>query len=323
MNSLILSVLRVLSDGQFHSGENLAQRFNVSRTTIWKTIHAGKAQDIDIFSVRGRGYKLAIPLMFLDVADILKNCAVANQVRLKIYPELESTNSTLTQLANENSPSGTCIMAEIQTAGKGRRGRKWASSLGASLTFSLLWRFDCGAAGLSGLSLVVGVALIRALNEVGVTAQLKWPNDVLINHKKLAGILIELQGDMDGPSAAVIGIGINRCLTKALQQLIDQPVTDIVQHQNNINANELMGNLLTHLFIVLTQFSVKGFSAFQAEWQHYHAYQLQNVRLLAPDGTEQTGIALGVDFDGALLFEGINGKKRVISGEVSLRALAS
>ncbi len=319
LNPLAFSILRVLSDGQFHSGEALAQRFNVSRTTIWTAIQATESLHIQIFSVRGRGYKLAESLTFLDSTEILKNCIVADKVSLIIYPELASTNSTLMQLANENIAHGTCVMAEMQTAGKGRRGRQWASGLGTSLTFSLLWRFDCGAAGLSGLSLAVGVALIRALNELGVSAQLKWPNDVLINNKKLAGILIELQGDMEGPSAAVIGIGINLRLPEAIKNAIDQPVTDIALF--NINTNLLMGKLLSHLFITLTQFSAQGFSVLQAEWQQYHAYQSQPVHLLSPDGKTQAGIAVGIDSDGALLFEYENNIKRVISGEVSLRGI--
>ena len=320
MNSLTFSILRVLSDGQFHSGEALAQRFKVSRTTIWTAIKAAETLHIAIFSVRGRGYKLADPLIFLDDAEILENCVVADKVNLQIYPELPSTNSTLMQLANEGIAHGTCVMAEMQTAGKGRRGREWASGLGTSLTFSLLWRFDCGAVGLSGLSLAVGVALIRALHKLGIGAQLKWPNDVLIDNKKLAGILIELQGDMEGPSAAVIGVGINLRLPETIKQMIDQPVIDIASQQV-INPNMLMAKLLEQLVDVYTQFSVNGFSALQEEWQQYHAFQAQQVRLLSPDGSEQTGVAVGVAADGALLFEGSQGLKRVISGEVSLRAL--
>ena len=326
LNPLAFSILRVLSDGQFHSGEALAQRFKVSRTTIWTAIQAAEALHISIFSVRGRGYKLAAPLTFLDEAEIRKNCTVSDKISLNIYPELASTNSTLIQLANDNAGqhirSGTCVIAEMQTAGKGRRGRQWASGLGTSLTFSLLWRFNCGAAGLSGLSLAVGVALIRALNELGVSAQLKWPNDVLIDKKKVAGILIELQGDMEGPSAAVIGVGINLRLPEAMRTAIDQPVTDIASQSSAMNVNVLMAKLLEQLVTVLTHFSADGFAPLQQEWQRYHAFQAQQVCLLSPDGSKQMGVAIGVSADGALLFENNTGVIRVISGEISLRAMS-
>ena len=321
MNSLTFSILRALNDGHFHSGEDLARRFDVSRTTVWTAIQSIEALHITIFSVRGRGYKLAEPFIFLDEAEIHKNCAVADKINLKIYPELASTNSTLMHLANENAVHGTCVMAEIQTAGKGRRGRQWASGLGTSLTFSLLWRFDCGAAGLSGLSLAVGVALIRALNILNISAQLKWPNDVLVDNKKLAGILIELQGDMEGPSAAVIGVGINLHLSEAIKSAIDQPITDITSQLKSVNTNLLMAKLLEQLFDVLTLFSMDGFTVLRQEWEQYHAFQAQPVRLLSPDGSEKMGIAIGVAADGALLFEGTDGIKKVISGEVSLRAM--
>ena len=154
--------------------------------------------------------------------------------KLELHDALESTNSYLMKKASQQvlalAPHATCVVAELQTAGKGRRGRSWQAGLGASLTFSLLWRFQSGASALSGLSLAVGVALIRALHSLGIhQARLKWPNDVLVANgrgpEKLAGILIELQGDMDGPSAAVIGVGVNLNLPEEIRRQIDQPAT--------------------------------------------------------------------------------------------------
>jgi BirA family biotin operon repressor/biotin-[acetyl-CoA-carboxylase] ligase len=195
------------------------------------------------------------------------------------------------------------------------------SRLGASLTFSLLWRFQCGASSLSGLSLAVGVALIRTLHHLGVgDAQLKWPNDVLISGKKLAGILIELSGDMEGPSAAVIGVGINFQLPPDMVQQIDQPVIDLAQTSaQSVSQSRLLGLLLNHLANVLGQFEQYGFACVREEWITYHAYHQQPVRMLMPNGLEAHGIVRNVAEDGILMVETPLGVQRFSAGEISLR----
>ena len=209
----------------------------------------------------------------------------------------------------------------MQTKGKGRRGRTWVSQLGASLTFSLLWRFQCGAAALSGLSLAVGVALIRAFNSLGVNdTQLKWPNDVLVDGKKLAGILIELQGDLEGPSAAVIGVGVNLNLPKNVLNSIDQPAIDLVNvSAKSINQSELLGVILKYLADVLSTFESHGFIGLRDEWLRYHAYQNKPVRMLLPNGTDVQGVVKNVADDGILLVETALGLQRFSAGEISLR----
>jgi BirA family biotin operon repressor/biotin-[acetyl-CoA-carboxylase] ligase len=163
--------------------------------------------------------------------------------------------------------------------------------------------------------------LIRALNEFGVhQAQLKWPNDILLNTQKLAGILIELQGDLDGPSTAVIGIGINLNLPKSLIESIDQPTTDLHKTLNApINQNILLGNVLKHLAQVLGNFEQMGFVALKEEWTAYHAYHQQTVRLLMPNGTEVLGVVKDVADDGILMVETALGLQRFSAGEISLR----
>ena len=245
MSNLTFPILNLLTDGQFHSGEALAQRFKVTRATIWNAIQHAQSLGVEVFSVRGRGYKLPQAIELLDKNLVLN--AIGEQrawFNLQILDTVASTNTYLMQ--QKGIAHATCVAAHIQTQGKGRRGRTWVSQLGASLTFSLLWRFQCGAAALSGLSLAVGVALIRALNNLGVNeAQLKWPNDVLVDSKKLAGILIELQGDLEGPSAAVIGVGVNLNLPKNVLDSIDQPAIDIANvSMKPINQSELLGVIL-------------------------------------------------------------------------------
>ena len=320
MSNLTYPILNLLADGQFHSGEALAQRFKVTRATIWNAIQHAESLGVEVFSVRGRGYKLPQAIELLDKNLVL--VAIGEQrawFNLQILDEVASTNTYLMQ--QKNSAHATCVAAHIQSKGKGRRGRAWISQLGASLTFSLLWRFQCGAAVLSGLSLAVGVAVMRALIALDVNdAQLKWPNDVLVGGKKLAGILIELQGDLEGPSAAVIGVGINLNLPKNVLANIDQPAIDLVNTSHKpINQNELLGLLLKHLADALSSFETQGFIGLRDEWLSYHAYENKPVRMLLPNGTDVHGIVKGVAEDGILLVQTSFGLQRFSAGEISLR----
>ncbi|MES2012924.1 MAG: bifunctional biotin--[acetyl-CoA-carboxylase] ligase/biotin operon repressor BirA [Pseudomonadota bacterium] len=324
MNTLTFPILKLLTDGKFHSGEAIAQHFNVSRATIWNALKDAESLGIEVFSVRGRGYKLPQAVTLLDESSVFSAMGeMQSFLKLEIHDHLESTNSYLMQKLSNGQTHASCVAANLQTKGRGRRGRHWQAGLGASLTFSLLWRFQCGASALSGLSLAVGVALMRTLHSFGITqAKLKWPNDVLINREKLAGILIELQGDMDGPSNAVIGVGINLNLPLSIKQQIDQPTTDLASVTTQaIDPNELLGTLLKHLAHVLRDFEQNGFDDLRNEWTQHHTYHQQQVRMLMPDGREVIGIVQGIAEDGVLLVETNNGLQRFTSGEISLRGI--
>lgn len=321
MNALTFPILRLLADGKFHSGEAIARHFNVSRATVWNALQHAEQLGIEVFSVTGRGYKLPQPVTLLDEQAILSALGEQrSQLQLEVHDHLPSTNSYLMQNLNTQKHA-TCVVANLQTNGRGRRGRSWQAGLGASLTFSLLWRFQCGASALSGLSLAVGVALMRSLHQFGITdSQLKWPNDVLIKREKLAGILIELQGDMEGPSTAVIGMGINLNLPANIKQQIDQPVTDLASVSTEaIDPNHLLGVLLKHLTDVLTEFEQDGFARLSDEWTKHHAYHNQAVRMMMPNGQELHGEVQGIAEDGSLLVATAAGLQRFISGEISLR----
>lgn len=324
MNNLTFPILHQLSDGQFHSGETLAKQFGVTRATVWNAVQYAQDLGVAVFSVRGRGYKLANTLTLLDKRRVLQ--AIGSErdwFHFDVLDEVVSTNTYLMKAAANGAPHVSCVAAHIQTAGRGRRGRTWVSHLGASLTFSLLWRFDCGAAALSGLSLAIGVALIRALRELGMQSpQLKWPNDVLVNNKKLAGILIDLQGDMDGPSAAVIGVGINVDLPEHVLHSIDQAAIDI-RHtsMHHIDQSDLLGTVLKHFASVLRHFEASGFVGLRDEWLRYHAYHQATVRMVMPDGRDVEGTVTGVAEDGILLVQTAFGLQRFSAGEISLRGL--
>jgi BirA family biotin operon repressor/biotin-[acetyl-CoA-carboxylase] ligase len=322
MNALTFQALRLLAAGEFRSGQDMARVLGVTRASVWNAVRALEGAGVELFKVRGRGYRLAEPLSLLDRAEIVR-CLGASAARfsLDVMDSAGSTNALLVQAAAGGAASGTVIAAEWQTQGRGRRGRPWHSMPGAALTFSLLWRFQQGAGFLAGLSLAVGVAVARALPRLGVSdAGLKWPNDVLWRGRKLAGILIEVQGDMLGPTAAVIGIGLNCRLPAALRDRIDQPAADLaIASGHTADRNHALAAVLLELERVLIQFARDGFAALRDEWQERHVYQGRSVRLALPDGSAIEGIAQGVAEDGSLLLTTKDGARRFHSGEVSLR----
>jgi len=326
---LTLALLRLLADGEFHSGEVLAQRLGVSRASVNNALQGIGQYGLSLYSVRGRGYRLGNAPQWLDAAQV-SHClaAEAADFQLEIIDSAPSSNTLLLQRAAQGAPQGSVLAVEWQSGGRGRMGRTWHSGLGNALTFSLLWRFDCGLAGLSGLSLATGVALMRALQALGVSGvSLKWPNDVLGPGGKIAGILIEAQGDMLGPSAVVIGIGINITLPQEILQRIDQPVSDLSQLAAVLpSRNLLLASLLHELASVLREFSADGFASLREEWENYHYYQNQAVQMLLPDGKNIQGTVRGVNHEGALLLEvasaaGGQPEIRVFhAGEISLRS---
>lgn len=243
--------------------------------------------------------------------------AAACRFNTEILATCDSTNGLLLARAEAGAPSGTVVVAEQQTAGRGRRGRSWVSAAGDSLTFSLLWRFAPGTSP-AGLSLAVGVAVAQAVEKAGAgnTAnsgiQLKWPNDILLRRRKLGGILIELAPGV--PHAAVIGIGLNRRLPAALTEEVPAAALD-----RDIDANVLLATVLADLLQVLEDFAVAGFAAQRETWLARHAFQDQPVVLLSDFAPPRYGICRGVAADGALLLETEGRIERILSGEISLR----
>lgn len=246
--------------------------------------------------------------------------AVARRFDIDVLPRCESTNAVLLSRAEAGAPSGTVVIADEQTAGRGRRGRTWFASPGDSLTFSLLWRFAQGTAP-AGLSLAVGVAVARALQKVGAgETALKWPNDILKDGGKLGGILVELVPG--APHAAVIGIGINLHLPAGMPDDVRSASAAIGAAGGATNAmdpNPLLAALLGELLVTLESFAAQGFAAIREEWMARHAFQNARVSLSADFGQPREGICRGVDIDGALLLDVDGRVERILSGEVSLR----
>lgn len=322
MKTTAFQTLRLLADGDFHSGETMARALGVTRSAVWYGIREITGAGFQVEKVHGRGYRLGRAVSLLDAEHIRRDPGVhAAGITLEICDVADSTNTQLMMRAAQGAGSGFALAAEVQTAGRGRRGRVWQSGIGSTLTFSLLWRFAQGARELAGLSLAVGVALARVLRAAGAgDVQLKWPNDVILPGGKLAGILIEMQGDVLGPSAAVIGIGINVRSDPRVFAAVDQAVADLETAIGApVDRNRLLASLLVELTAVLERFVAGGFAPLRGEWQALHAHQDQPVCLALPDGREVIGRARGVADDGVLLLETASGVARHHSGEVSLR----
>jgi BirA family biotin operon repressor/biotin-[acetyl-CoA-carboxylase] ligase len=320
---LTFALLRELADGEFHSGELLARQFDVTRATINNALHDVGSYGLTLYSVRGRGYRLSRSLQWLNIELIRSMLGqVRDELHIEIQDHAASSNAQLLQRAAHGAASGTVLAVEWQSSGRGRLGRTWHSALGDALTFSLLWRFECGLAALSGLSLAIGIAMMRALRELGVPGVgLKWPNDVLLNDGKLAGILIEAQGDMLGPSAVVIGIGINFFVPEDLRERIEQKVGDLASLEIPVpERNEVLAVSLKHLAAVLHEFEKDGFAPLRAEWESYHVYQGRPVKLLLPDTSQIVGMVIGATDDGALRLVTGQGEQVFNAGEVSLRS---
>lgn len=317
-------ILSLLADGEFHSGTELAELLGVSRSTICKQLSGLAALGLHHSAVSGKGYRLDKPLELLESSKINAVLNDQNKVlipTLEIHDSLDSTNSYLMEHSRNNAESGFVCFAEHQTAGKGRRGRQWVSPYGSNIYVSMLWRFQQGGiTSTAGLSLAIGVAVIRALKLYGINdVGLKWPNDIYSQGKKLGGILIEVSGEADGPCAAVIGLGLNLFLPEHQAQTITQAWTDLTQISGEIPVlrNQLAGTLLNEMLAVTNGFEMDGIKAYLDEWRSYDCLKGKAATLFI--GQQQIeGIVEGIDDKGLILIKKPDGLVQAFaSGEVS------
>lgn len=316
--ALTFSLLKVLSDAQFHSGTRLAKQFYVSAGTVHNAVKEMEEYGLTVLSVPKKGYQLLDAPQWLIADKIELHLKKQNVFRIKVLEQTHSSNTDLLQQAAQGIPGGNVLAVEYQSAGRGRLGRSWQGELGKSLTFSLLWRFQTGLPALAGLSLAVGLALLRVLRQLGgKEIQLKWPNDLVSPRGKLAGILLEAQGKTEGPCYVVIGIGIN---VKALKSQINQDITNLEQELSKVpERNQLLALLLDSLAEMLHDFAKNGFAPMATEWEAAQRDQHKAVNLLMPDGTMVAGIVHGVSSNGALRVETATGLREFQNGEISLR----
>jgi BirA family transcriptional regulator, biotin operon repressor / biotin---[acetyl-CoA-carboxylase] ligase len=325
---LIARVFAELSDGQFHSGEDLAQALGVSRSAVWKAVKSLRDLGATLHAVRNRGYRLAKSSEPLAAERILEKLseAVRTQVRsLEVAWTVGSTNTELLSRANPPNGSSEVMLAEYQTAGRGRRGRAWLAPPGGAICLSLSWTFRDVPADLGALGLVIGVCELRALHALGITgAKLKWPNDVLVDERKLGGILIELRAESAGPACVVIGIGLNVALgAPLLAQIAETGIaaTDLVTAGLvEPSRNSVAGALVDSCIRGLQEFERDGLRPFVENWRDADALQGKMVDVRGAVGEVTRGLARGVDLHGALLVETAEeGLKKFVSGDVSVR----
>ncbi|MGB1059658.1 MAG: bifunctional biotin--[acetyl-CoA-carboxylase] ligase/biotin operon repressor BirA [Ketobacter sp.] len=317
-------LIALLADGRFHGGDELGDSLGVSRAAVWKQIQKLQESGLDIQSVRGKGYRLAHPMEWLDTEQVcsqMDDGARALLSQLDVRSQVTSTNDVALQRAATGVGSGYVCLAEQQTAGRGRRGRHWVSPFGSNLYLSIVWEFHQGAAQLEGLSLATGVAVAKALSRLGVSAVgLKWPNDLLVGGAKLSGILLEMTGDPSGRCQVVLGVGVNHRLPMAAAHGIDQSWAKLDEFRPGIGRNLLASVVISELLLMLERFAANGFAAFRDEWQALDVYADKEV-VIKTGASDIFGIARGVDSSGGLRLE-ISGAIQIIKGgEMSLRAV--
>lgn len=315
----------MLAAGDFRSGQELADCLGVSRTAVWKQLNRLADLGLELESVKGRGYRIpgGLDLLARDVViDQLSATAAPLLAELQVHQHIDSTNAEALRTLAEGVVSGLAITAEQQSAGRGRRGRTWVSPFARNIYLSLTWQYSQGAAALEGMSLAVGVAVVRALEKLGlVGASLKWPNDVLYQRRKLGGVLLEMVGDASGVCQVVVGVGLNVAMPAAQAEAIDQAWADLAELSGGSppGRSQVLAALLNELLPLLAGFETEGFAPWRDAWMALDAYADQPVIIEA--GERRTaGIARGVDARGALQLETSVGVQPVYGGEVSLRA---
>jgi BirA family transcriptional regulator, biotin operon repressor / biotin---[acetyl-CoA-carboxylase] ligase len=323
-------LLALLSDGAFHSGEKLAKRLRISRGGIWKIISTLRESGIEIQSVPRQGYRLPRAVDLYDRTQILDAASSHTQsalVRTDVLLTVDSTNRFVTDISESlDAGCAQLCVAELQNAGRGRRGRSWMAPFGAGICMSVGWQFSEAPPTFSALSLAVGVAVVTALRKLGATdVGLKWPNDLLWKGRKLGGILIEMRGESAGPAHVVIGIGINMRMPTAIRLLLAEQqaavIADVyeIMRERTPNRNVLVGAIVDELVDMLKTFATEGFAPFQSTWRDLDA--LANAPVKVINGAQTTqGLARGVDPDGTLLVDVGGEIRKFASGEVSLRA---
>jgi BirA family biotin operon repressor/biotin-[acetyl-CoA-carboxylase] ligase len=322
-------LLRALADGAVHSGEDLARRLSVTRTAIWKNIPKLTDWGLVVDAVPGVGYRLVRPIELLDARALRAALTARTRERvakLQVFAELDSTNRYLIESRPPAAGKIDVCIAEYQRLGRGRRGRRWITPFGAGLCLSAAWRFDSAPADLSALALAVGVVVRRALAETaGVSIGLKWPNDLVLDDRKLGGILLELNAESHGPCHVVAGIGINVALPdRALATVCDWPRGAIdlataapLTRPSRLSLTARIVDGLAELFACYER---TGFAPFRAEWACADSLAGRGVEL-DDAGVRIVGTAAGVEADGALVIETERGdRRRVVSGDVSVRS---
>ena len=315
-NTVPLTLIAILSDGEFHSGEQLGEKLGMSRAAINKHIQTLRDWGVDVFTVPGKGYSLPEPIQLLEEERIRQQIEYGN---VAVLPVIDSTNQYLLDRIHDLHSGDACV-AEYQTAGRGRRGRKWFSPFGANLYLSMYWRLEQGPAAAIGLSLVIGIVMAEVLQSLGADqVRVKWPNDLYLNDRKLAGILVELTGKTGDAAQIVIGAGINLVMRNVENDVINQGWINLQEAGISIDRNTLAVRLIKELRDSLRLFEQEGLTPYLTRWKRLDNFIDRPVKLIIGD-KEIFGVSRGIDSQGALLLEQDGIIKPWIGGEISLRS---
>ncbi|MBS0850133.1 bifunctional biotin--[acetyl-CoA-carboxylase] ligase/biotin operon repressor BirA [Citrobacter sp. JGM124] len=316
-NTVPLTLIGILSDGEFHSGEQLGEQLGMSRAAINKHIQTLRDWGIDVFTVPGKGYSLPEPIQLLDEAFILSQISEGT---VNVLPVIDSTNQYLLERLDTLQSGDACI-AEYQQAGRGRRGRQWFSPFGTNLYLSMYWRLEQGPAAAIGLSLVIGIVIAEVLQQLGARdVRVKWPNDLYLNDRKLAGILVELTGKTGDAAQIVMGAGINLAMKSVASDIVNQGWINLQQIGLDIDRNQLSISLIKELRLALMHFEKEGLTPFLPRWKQLDNYIDRPVKLIIGE-REVYGIARGINEQGGLLLEQDGVTKAWVGGEISLRGV--
>ncbi|EOD2823379.1 TPA: bifunctional biotin--[acetyl-CoA-carboxylase] ligase/biotin operon repressor BirA [Providencia stuartii] len=315
-----LQLIEILSDAQIHSGQQLGDTLGMTRAGINKHIKTLRSWGIEVQTIAGKGYKLPHTLNLLN-GELIKQYIQGSDVIVE--PVIDSTNQYMLERISSLKSGDTCL-AEYQSAGRGRRGRQWISPFGCNLYLSMYWKLDQGPAAAVGLSLVVGIIIAETLNKLSRgKVKVKWPNDLYLNDKKLAGILVELTGKTGDAAHIIIGIGINIGMEKKnvdKEGTINQEWASLIDEVENIERNKLSADIINALKKALVLFEKEGLVPFLERWFELDNFLGRKVKLLIGDKTI-TGVEKGINQQGALLLQQDNGEIiPYIGGEISLRS---
>lgn len=331
MKKEILKTLREAGENPV-SGQSICETFGVTRQAVWKNISQLKENGYVIESVSNKGYRLISEPDVLygpDIESRMSDSCICKSV--ECHQSIDSTNIRAKQLAENGAEEGTLVVADMQTSGKGRRGRVWKSEANVGIYMSLIVRPSISPVNVSGLTLISALALAKAIKNVcGADSQIKWPNDIVIGKKKICGILTEMSCEMNYIHYAIIGTGIN-ANTKVFPEDISEKASSIMlETGRKVDRAKLIAETMEIFGDYYNKFvSAGSIEPFIEEYNSFLANKDKEVQILygmlenADKNKIECGIAKGIDREGALIVETDKGIRNVVSGEVSVRGIDS
>lgn len=322
MKTQILTLLKEADT--YISGQDICTHFGVSRTAVWKAINQLKKEGYVIEAVPNKGYYLKTSpdiISYSEMKSVLNTKWIGEE--LYFYEEIDSTNTKAKQLAETGATSGTLVVSNMQTAGKGRRGRQWESPSETGIFMTLILKPDMNPSKASMLTLVMALAVVKACNEVTKsTCYIKWPNDIVLNKKKICGILTEMSAEMDYINHIVIGIGINANVDSFPEELKNKATSLKIENGKEVKRAMLINRIMVHFEHEYEIFMHN--ESMKAQIDEYNEFLInkdKEVTIIEPSNQYQ-GIALGIDEIGKLLVKKEDGKiEAVYAGEVSVRGI--